>query len=242
MPELGRILLADDELTFLRSTAELLREEGYECDCSPDGRAVVEMLKKEEYDLLIADIKMPGNSELELIHELPRIAEGLPVILVTGYPSLNSAIRSMQLPVVSYLVKPLEFDELLAQIRTSIRRFRIYRSLGRMQKRSHYWQRDMSDLRDILKNPSCQVSKVPVDVFFNMAFRNVFGFLLDLKRLMEKLGGSDKEEQTCNSPSCTRATEQINNQTQAIAALERAEGVSKSKQPGNAGSRLEKPV
>ena len=52
MPELGRILLADDELTFLRSTAELLREEGYECDCSPDGRAVVEMLKKEDMMVL----------------------------------------------------------------------------------------------------------------------------------------------------------------------------------------------
>ena len=210
MPESGKILLADDEQTFLRSTADLLREEGYECDCSPDGRAVVEMLKKEEYDLLIADIKMPGNSELELIQELPRIAEGLPVILVTGYPSLNSAIRSIQLPVVSYLIKPIEFDELLAQIRTSIRRFRIYRSLCRTQKLSHYWQRDLADLRGVLKNPSAHDSEIPVDVFINMAFQNVFGSLSDLKRLMGKFIETDKEKNTYNLPGCPSATETIN--------------------------------
>lgn len=120
MAELGRILLADDEELFLHSTADLLRRQGYECDCAVDARTAVEMLGKKSYDLLIADIKMPGNPDLEFIKELPRIAEGMPAILVTGYPSLNSAIQSIQLPVVSYLIKPFEFSDLLAQVMSAI--------------------------------------------------------------------------------------------------------------------------
>jgi CheY-like chemotaxis protein len=101
-------LIADDEETFLLSTADLLRREGYHCDCAPDGKRAAEMLGKGEYDLLIADIKMPGNGNLELVREMPRLAEGLPVILVTGYPSLKTAMESFQLPVAAYLPKPVE--------------------------------------------------------------------------------------------------------------------------------------
>jgi DNA-binding NarL/FixJ family response regulator len=120
MVEPRRILIADDEESFLYSTADLLRREGYECDCSTDARAATEMLGKENYDLLIADIKMQGNSDLEFIKALPQIAEGMPVILVTGYPSLNSAIESIQLPVVAYLVKPFELNELLVRVKDVI--------------------------------------------------------------------------------------------------------------------------
>ena len=116
MVEPRRILIADDEESFLYSTADILRREGYDCSCAADALAATEMLKEDSYDLLIADIKMQGNSALEIIKALPQIAEGMPVILVTGYPSLNSAIESIQLPVVAYLVKPFELNELLVRV------------------------------------------------------------------------------------------------------------------------------
>ena len=116
MVEPRRILIADDEESFLYSTADILRREGYDCSCAADALAATEMLKEDSYDLLIADIKMQGNSDLEFIKALPQIAEGMPVILVTGYPSLNSAIESIQLPVVAYLVKPFELNELLVRV------------------------------------------------------------------------------------------------------------------------------
>ncbi len=120
MVESKRILIADDEESFLYSTADILRREGYECGCATDARTATDMLGRENYDLLIADIKMPGNSDLEFISALPKIAEGMPVILVTGYPSLNSAIESVQLPVVAYLVKPFELNELLVRVKDVI--------------------------------------------------------------------------------------------------------------------------
>ena len=109
----NRILIADDEESVLLSTADLLRIEGYECACAADAKTAVHMLRKKKYDLLIADIKMQGNSDLQLIKKLPEIAHRMPVILVTGYPSLSSAVQSIELPVVGYLIKPYEFSELL---------------------------------------------------------------------------------------------------------------------------------
>ena len=109
----GRILIADDEESVLLSTADLLRIEGYECACASGAKTAFDMLRKKEYDLLIADIKMQGNSDLELIKKLPEIVHRMPVILVTGYPSLSSAVQSTNLPVVAYLIKPFEFSELL---------------------------------------------------------------------------------------------------------------------------------
>jgi len=116
----GRILIADDEESFLYSTGDILRREGYECNCALDAKSAVEMLRKKQYDLLIADIKMQGNSDLQLIKKLPEIVGRMPVILVTGYPSLSSAVQSINLPVVGYLIKPFEFTELLAGVQGAI--------------------------------------------------------------------------------------------------------------------------
>jgi PAS domain S-box-containing protein len=118
----GRLLLVDDEETFLRSTAALLRREGYECVCASDAATAAKLLREDGYDVLITDIKMPGNIDLELVRELPHIATGVPVILVTGYPSLQTATAAVQLSVVAYLVKPFDFSELLANVRSALAR------------------------------------------------------------------------------------------------------------------------
>jgi len=140
-----RILIADDEESFLYSTADILRREGYECSCASDARAAMEMLKEESYDLLIADIKMQGNSDLEFIKNLPQIAEGLPVILVTGYPSLNSAIESIQLPVVAYLVKPFELNDLLVRVKDAV----TDKGLFRTRQMERALKRIANDLEEV---------------------------------------------------------------------------------------------
>ncbi len=122
MADSGNILIADDDETFLQSTADLLRREGYVCDCASDAGAVIEILRLARYDILITDINMPGNTGLELIKNLPKNAEGMPVILVTGNHLTNTEIQSLQPPVVACMRKPLDFDKLLAQVRISMER------------------------------------------------------------------------------------------------------------------------
>ncbi len=121
MSDIGRILVADDEDTFLKATADLLRGRGYECNCANDAKVVAEMLRATKYDLLITDINMPGNKDLELIKDLQNYAKEIPVILMTGEPSLIPTIQSAQPPIVACLIKPFDFNELLEHVKVSIR-------------------------------------------------------------------------------------------------------------------------
>lgn len=89
-----------------------------------DGLRALGLLATRRYELLIADLQMPGNTQFELVEQLEQIAPEVPVILVTGYPTLASAIRAVELPVVAYLVKPFDFDELLKHVRKAIQRRR----------------------------------------------------------------------------------------------------------------------
>src|SRR5262249_46967405 len=84
MTQAGRILLADDEETFAESTADLLRRAGYECDTAGEASAAASLLAAAKDDLLIADIRMPGNVELDLLRHVAETQRTLPVILVTA--------------------------------------------------------------------------------------------------------------------------------------------------------------
>jgi DNA-binding NarL/FixJ family response regulator len=141
-----RILLADDEETFLYATADLLRQGGYECDCVLDGPGAVAKLEERPYALIISDIKMPGNPNLELIRLLPQLAPGVPVILVTGYPTLRSAVQSIQLPVVAYLAKPLDFEELLRQVRAALVQSGVGQALRRIGRQLQEWSQGLQAL------------------------------------------------------------------------------------------------
>ena len=111
---LKRLLVVDDDNTFLSSTADLLRRDGYTCDTAPDGPTARDSLARVSYDLLVADIQMPGNERLELVHRVQEVSSDLPVIIVTAYPSIQSAVESVHLPVIAYLLKPFDFSDLRA--------------------------------------------------------------------------------------------------------------------------------
>ena len=92
---LGSILVADDNPAFLDLTARLLRKGGYECDAARDGFETSKLLVAKEYDLLVTDLQMPGNRDLRLIRNAPRLRPGMPVILMTAFPTLESSIESI---------------------------------------------------------------------------------------------------------------------------------------------------
>lgn len=115
----ARILLADDEETFRSSVAVLLRREGYQCDVAATGTEAAQMLGQAQYDLLVTDLRMPGNTDLELLRAATS-AGVLPVIVVTAYPSVPTAVEALRCAVVDYLVKPFDFEELLRAVRRAL--------------------------------------------------------------------------------------------------------------------------
>ena len=135
MNTVGTVLLADDEDLFRHSSAELLRNDGFACDCAENSRQAIELLGKNRYDVLIADICMEGNHDLALVRDSGRIVPGLPVILVTGHPSLETAIPSIELAVMAYLRKPVNYSEIRAQVRLATEQSTLHRAMSEIQQR-----------------------------------------------------------------------------------------------------------
>lgn len=116
-PTTKRILIADDEPLYLRTTGELLRKAGYECECVPDANTALERLQRESFDLILSDLNMPGNLKLELLQQGRGKWPHIPLIVITGVPSLPTAIEGVRLGIADYLLKPVKYEDLLASVR-----------------------------------------------------------------------------------------------------------------------------
>jgi two-component system response regulator HydG len=119
-PQASRILIADDEPLYLRTTGDLLRKAGYECVCVPDAHAALEALSQDSFDLVLSDLNMPGNLKLELLHQEREKWPQIPLIVITGVPSLPTAIESIRLGIADYLLKPVKYDDLLSSVRRAL--------------------------------------------------------------------------------------------------------------------------
>jgi excisionase family DNA binding protein len=109
-----RVLVVDDESSMRELLSKTLALAEYDVDTAPDGRSALERLRLYPYDLLIADLKMPGIDGLHVIREARRMKAALPVIIITGYSTESAAIEAVNLGVSAYLTKPFRLPQVLA--------------------------------------------------------------------------------------------------------------------------------
>src|SRR5689334_20654870 len=109
-----RVLVVDDEPSIRDLLAKTLALAEYEVDTAPDGTTALDRMRAFNYDLLIADLKMPGMDGLTLIRQAKRIKADLPVIIITGFSTESSAIEAVNLGVAGYLTKPFRVPQVLA--------------------------------------------------------------------------------------------------------------------------------
>src|SRR5690242_3194499 len=109
----ARILIADDEPLYVRTTDALLKKAGFDCVTAADGASARQVLSTEKVDLVLSDLNMPGNLKLELLREGREHWPEVPVIVITGAPSLPTAIESVRLGIADYLLKPVKYEDLM---------------------------------------------------------------------------------------------------------------------------------
>lgn len=235
MTSAGHILLADDEPTFLNSTADLLRAEGYTCETVPDGESAIAAVTSKQFDLLITDLEMPGNSDLELVKEVAVKSGGLPVIILTGYPSIRSAVACIELPVAAYLTKPVSFPALLERVAASVGRFRSWQGMQRVEQRLKTWQNDFEHL----SKASAGGAGPSPDVFLSLTLRNVMGSLTDLDHMTRALNNRPVGETPCQLMNCPRGAQLQSAVTETIRVLEETKGAFKSQTLGELRRNLE---
>ena len=112
--ERPRVIVVDDEASIRDLLTKTLALAEYDVDTAPDGRSALERLRLYPYDLLIADLKMPGIDGLAVIREAKRLKTDLPVIIITGYSTESAAIEAVNLGVAGYLTKPFRVPQVLA--------------------------------------------------------------------------------------------------------------------------------
>ena len=113
-PGHARVLVVDDEASIRELLSKTLALAEYEVDTASDANVALERVRVVDYDLLIADLKMPGMDGLTLIRQVKRLRTELPVIIITGYSTESSAIEALNLGVAGYLTKPFRVPQVLA--------------------------------------------------------------------------------------------------------------------------------
>jgi EAL domain-containing protein (putative c-di-GMP-specific phosphodiesterase class I) len=106
--ERGRILLVDDEPLLLRAFARVLTRAGHDVVQASDGAAALKLVTEQRFDGALVDIGLPGAGGLEVMAALQRCDPGLPVVLMTGAPTLQTAIDAVGTGALRYLCKPIE--------------------------------------------------------------------------------------------------------------------------------------
>jgi DNA-binding NtrC family response regulator len=116
-----RILLVDDEEIIHQTIGDYLREAGQQVTSVRDGRAALEAVEAGHHDLALVDLQMPGMDGLALTEELGKTRPEMPVVIVTGHPELDMAIRALRLGAADFLTKPVKLSELDAVLEKSLR-------------------------------------------------------------------------------------------------------------------------
>jgi EAL domain-containing protein (putative c-di-GMP-specific phosphodiesterase class I) len=123
----GRILLVDDDDDVARSIARALRINGFDVVTASGGEQAAVRLKDGAYDAVISDISMPGMTGIDLLRVVRQTDLDVPVVLMTGRPTIESATRAIQLGVIGYLIKPVEIGELAATAERAVQLNRLAR-------------------------------------------------------------------------------------------------------------------
>ncbi len=183
----GRVLFADDDRAAREGLVTMLRRYGFECESATTGAEAIEQLRKQEFDALISDIHMPGNVGLELIEAVPQLAAGLPVILLTGRPSVETAARSVRLSVAAYLMKPPDFDELCKLLDQAIVNYRGFRAMQAGRVRLREWEKELERVELSLRQAPGHQPGGPLGNYLRVSLRQVILMLADLERASQAL-------------------------------------------------------
>ncbi len=114
------ILIVEDEVVLRESLAELLTGEGYRILQAGDGKTAYELAMAGPVDLVLSDVRMPEMDGIALLGNLRRLAPQTPVIMITAYGTVQSAVAAMRSGACDYLLKPVQFDDLLLKIQRTL--------------------------------------------------------------------------------------------------------------------------
>jgi DNA-binding response OmpR family regulator len=237
----GRILIADDEPSIVQLLAEVLRGEGYACDCVGTAEDAARALATATYDLLITDIRMPGNESLALLRELRPGDNAPPIIVMTGHPTVGTVLEAHRLSVVNYLIKPIDVHMLRETVALAIGKGKVLQAIRKARTEIAVWQEGLAALEGALNSgeKTGTWSTKPTDQALTqmvLLFRQVLGSLnATIALLAERPVATD----LCALVHCRQSSVLQHAIRDAVDVLLATKGAFRSKELGELRKRLE---
>ncbi len=119
------VLIVDDEEVLVRAMTRVLEARGYQVKAAHDGNAAMALIRREPFDVIVSDIQMPGMTGIDLLRVVRAYDLDVPVILMTGAPTVETAIEAVSLGALQYLSKPTPGDELVNAVERASRLHRM---------------------------------------------------------------------------------------------------------------------
>lgn len=134
---MSKILIIEDEAAIRRVLVKILSEENdsYQVEEAEDGLAGIEKIKKEDYDLVLCDIKMPKMDGVEVLEAVKKIKPETPMVMISGHGDLDTAVNTMRLGAFDYISKPPDLNRLLNTVRIALDRKELVVENKRLKKK-----------------------------------------------------------------------------------------------------------
>ncbi|MEM7086362.1 MAG: sigma-54 dependent transcriptional regulator [Bacteroidota bacterium] len=134
---MSKILIIEDEAAIRRVLVKILSEENdsYQVSEAEDGLLGIDLIKKEDYDLVLCDIKMPKMDGVEVLEALKKIKPEVPIVMISGHGDLDTAVNTMRLGAFDYISKPPDLNRLLNTVRIALDRKELVVENTRLKKK-----------------------------------------------------------------------------------------------------------
>ena len=134
MDETYRILVIDDDVEMCELLSDVLKGEGWSVMSISDSLEASGTLRKEEFDIIITDLKMKGLKGLDLLEEARKVASLTPVIIITAFGTIESAIKAMKMGAYDYITKPFRTDEIVLTVKKALENRLLKKEVVRLKK------------------------------------------------------------------------------------------------------------
>ena len=242
--ESPRILLADDEDTFRSSTAKLLAQEGYHCDCAQDSYEASRLLTS-RHDLLLSDIRMPGNMQFEFLRDVRARFPRLPIVLVTGYPSVQTAVESVRLSFADYLLKPVDWPDLRHAVDQTLQKAGFLRMTAAVREEACRVAASLDWLQEIMPQSGSETHEGelawPREKFLAQSFSHMATLSAQIRSVMasQREGVVGESTDVCRTMDCPRLTAYREALESTVEVLEKTKFAFRSKDLGLLRKKIE---
>ena len=128
-----KILVVDDEADFRWIVGNVLKDAGYQVDEAKDGQDALNLLRKDIFDCILLDYRMPVYNGLQVAEEIIKLSPSIPIIMITAYADVDSAVKAIKMGVYDYIMKPVNNEELIYTVQRALEKQNLAKEVNRLK-------------------------------------------------------------------------------------------------------------